>query len=145
MRFNEYLELHPRQRDLPNNWARSNYQKYLKKHRLEDPEPLPIRWGGHGDQTKPHHLYRLYRDNELVYIGYSSNPSKRFKAHRRQGTKDFDEMRVFASYDSKAAALLGEYIQIMKYKPEFNIAYLNGSQCPVKIVGWQRNTKKVDD
>ena len=142
--FNDYLDMHPKQRNIPVGWAKSNYRKYMTKieeidrrrmieesHRSNNPN---VRWVGKSDNGKPFHIYRLFNSSdELVYIGFSSNPRSRYKSHCREAVKNFEYMTVFASYDSKAAALLAEHVQIVKYDPKYNRSY----HCAVKVLKWE--------
>ena len=59
-------------------------------------------------------IYRLYKDNNIVYIGKSKNLLKRIRVHT--GFDEFD----FVTLNSSADLDIYEIYYINKYKPELN-------------------------
>lgn len=55
---------------------------------------------------KLYNVYALIKDNKVVYIGCTSNISRRIYDHRR--TKNFDKNIIIKSYKNKKDALIAE-------------------------------------
>ena len=62
-------------------------------------------------------VYHLIKDNEVIYIGQSSNIKKRLYGHK---SKQYDSVEIFhCDTEEERRALEKEHIE--KYRPDFNI------------------------
>ena len=63
-------------------------------------------------------LYFLFREHDLVYVGYSIYPDRRIRVHATDDDKDFDSFTTIR-YDREDHADV-ESAYIIKYRPEYN-------------------------
>jgi predicted GIY-YIG superfamily endonuclease len=68
-------------------------------------------------RPKPNVVYLLKHENEIVYVGKTSDIAKRLEAHYRD--KEWDEVSVYELVDTKSQSVL-ENTLISKYRPKYN-------------------------
>jgi len=64
-------------------------------------------------------IYRLYKINEVVYVGVSNNIGTRVAGHKREGVKDFDEFDYYPTL-SMSDAYVYEMYYIAIHKGFYN-------------------------
>lgn len=75
------------------------------------------------DLLTNYHVYALWKDGVIVYIGQSTQLYSRIKVHSK--TKDFDSFSYFEC-DSKSEMDLLESNLIIELEPEYNKTVTNG-------------------
>ena len=63
-------------------------------------------------------LYFLFREHELVYVGYSIYLDRRIRVHAADNNKDFDSFTAIRYEGEDHADIESAYI--IKYRPEYN-------------------------
>lgn len=69
-------------------------------------------------------IYRLIKDNEIIYVGKTTHVLSRIYQHRQD--KEFDLVEIL-QLKSDAEMSIGEIYFITKYKPELNIEFKDDS------------------
>ena len=67
-------------------------------------------------------IYFLYKEDELVYIGMTTNFSSRLNSHIADDTKEFDSYRFLDVNDNVNLNNIEEKY-IRKYKPLYNVRF----------------------
>lgn len=79
-------------------------------------------------------VYMLYKNDNIVYVGESSNILSRIGQHIKEGVKDFDEFEYFELEEEDRMNLEAFIIRIVK--PKYNIS----SGCPT----YNKDIVKID-
>lgn len=67
------------------------------------------------------YVYRLFQQDELVYVGKTVSPAHRLKGHRADKSWFQDVTRVdIEMFDSEAEAIIAEAHDIRRYVPKYN-------------------------
>lgn len=75
-----------------------------------------------GTAVKPHHVYRLYADRELLYIGATSNIARRYRQHQRTTPWIHEVTRVdLETLPDRDSALAAEAAAIRSEAPKYNV------------------------
>lgn len=97
----------------------NQYLPYIKKHKNKkhNDEVSVIFNIKHINNSLLQGIYRLYKDEKIVYIGQSNDINNRIEEHKRD--------KIFDSYDyceinSKSDRSIYELYYIAKYKPLYN-------------------------
>lgn len=78
---------------------------------------------------RPHALYRFFaEDGELLYVGITSNPARRFAQHgaAKEWWEEVAEIKM-DRHSSREAVLAAERAAIIAEKPRYNVVHANGS------------------
>lgn len=74
------------------------------------------------DNYKKEAIYLLYKSDELVYIGDTTQLRKRIYQHKYNGIIDFDHV-LYIPLESRIARKQLESSLIIQYRPKHNITY----------------------
>jgi excinuclease UvrABC nuclease subunit len=76
-------------------------------------------------------LYFLVKNNEIIYIGQSTNISARLDSHtiKNHSYKDYDKVFIYECLDAAERTALEEYY-IEKFKPRYNSNNNSRNYCP---------------
>lgn len=81
---------------------------------------------------RPHALYRFFaEDGELLYVGITSNPARRFAQHGsdKEWWEEVAEIRM-ERLPSREAVLAAERAAIIAERPRYNVVHANGASAP---------------
>jgi len=92
---------------------------------------------------KPVTLYRMYRDQELLYIGITFNFINRFNAHRKDKEWWLEVNRIETEhFETRERALNAEQAAIRAEKPRYNVVHNKGNVEPETILNLDKIVHK---
>jgi excinuclease ABC subunit C len=68
------------------------------------------------------YVYKIVKDNTIIYVGFSTNLELRVKSHKRRFGENVKLIIIYTSINRENALIMEEYY-IKKYQPKYNIIY----------------------
>lgn len=65
---------------------------------------------------RPASVYAILRDDVIIYVGCSMNPTARLSSHRFARNDRAIRLKILATYSTRASALAGEVCAIASYR-----------------------------